>query len=303
MKYIDVSEWQGTVDWEAVKPHIDGAILRAGYGAGHADRQFARNAAECNRLGIPCGAYWFSYAGSAAKAKAEAEALLAAVKPWRMELPLCFDFEYDSVSVARSNGVPVSKALATAMVRAFCEAIEAGGYYALFYANPDFLSHYFDADLPKRFGLWLAQWPGGTPDVTKPPRQCAMWQWTSTGRVPGVTGNVDVSEAYTDFAAVIRAAGINRLGASEAPLEDARGAGAERLRGFETETTPPTSALRETAEATSPCTGEPFSAALRWAVDAGILPPDSDPADTPTLAAVAEMFCLCRRGCGKEDST
>ena len=105
MKYIDVSEWQGVVDWEKVKPHVDGVILRAGCGVSYADKQFARNAKECNRLGIPIGAYWFSYAKTAAQAKAEAQALLAAVKPYRMELPLAFDWEYESNAYAIKHGV------------------------------------------------------------------------------------------------------------------------------------------------------------------------------------------------------
>ena len=72
-KYIDVSTFQGEIDWERVKPQIDGAILRAGYGAGNIDAQFVRNITECNRLNIPVGVYWFSYAHNAAKALAEAD--------------------------------------------------------------------------------------------------------------------------------------------------------------------------------------------------------------------------------------
>lgn len=219
MKYIDVSQWQGIIDWEKVKGNIEGAILRAGYGAGHADPQFARNAAECNRLKIPCGAYWFSYAWTPEMAKREAGYLLEAVKPYRMELPLAFDFEYDSVTNAAKHGVNVTRALATAMVYAFCETAEAGGYWCLNYANPDFLNRYFSPDVPKRFGLWLAQWPGGTPDVTKPPREDAqIWQWGGS-IIPGITakdaqGNiapVDSNESYVDFAEIIRAAGMNHL--------------------------------------------------------------------------------------------
>ena len=219
MKYIDVSQWQGVIDWETVKGNIDGAILRAGYGQNNIDPQFDRNAAECNRLGIPCGAYWFSYAWTPETAKREAEYLLAAVKPYRMELPLCFDFEYDSVTSAAKRGVTVTRSLATQMVYAFCETVEAGGYWCLNYANPDFLTRFFTPDVPQRFGLWLAQWPGGTPDVTKPPRPDAqIWQWGGS-IIPGITardkdGNiatVDTNEAYRDFAAVIRAAGLNHL--------------------------------------------------------------------------------------------
>lgn len=213
MKIVDVSQWQGVIDWETAKPHIAGAILRAGCGKGVIDAQFQRNAAECNRLGIPCGAYWFSYATTPAEAEAEANYLLQAVKPYRMELPLCFDFEYDSVKNAKNRGVNITKELATSLVYAFCETIEAGGYWCINYANPDFLSRYFSPDVPQRFGLWLAQWPGGVPDVNKKPRPDAqMWQWGGSP-IPGITPgkNVDTNESYLDFAKLIRESKLNHL--------------------------------------------------------------------------------------------
>lgn len=213
MKIVDVSQWQGVIDWETAKPHIGGAILRAGYGKGRADAQFQRNAAECNRLGIPCGAYWFSYATTPTEAEAEAKALLEAVKPYKMELPLAFDFEYDSVANAKNHGINITKELATRMVYAFCETIETGGYWALNYANPDFLSRYFAPDVPQRFGLWLAQWPGGVPDVNKKPRpDVQIWQWGGS-LIPGITPgeNVDTNESYIDFAKLIRESKLNHL--------------------------------------------------------------------------------------------
>lgn len=211
MKYIDVSEHQGVIDWETVKGSIDGAILRAGYGKNHIDRQFARNAAECNRLGIPCGAYWFSYAKTTDEAKSEARDLLAAVKPYRMELPLAYDFEYDSVKNAERQGVKVTKDLATCLVHFFCQTVEAAGYWCLNYANPDYLNRYFDEHIPARYGLWLAMWPS-RPDLAKPPRaDCVLWQWTSRGSVPGISGPVDTNEAYQDFRTVIAEAGLNNL--------------------------------------------------------------------------------------------
>lgn len=218
MKIIDVSEWNGVIDWERVKPHIDGAIIRAGWGANHADRQFTANAAECNRLGIPCGAYWFSYATTPRMAAAEAQNMLDAVRPYRMELPLAFDYEYDSVRAAGGN---VSLDMATRMLYAFCEAIEAGGYWCLVYTNPDFMTRYFAPEIPQRFGLWLAQWPGGLPDLSKPPRpDVQLWQWTSKGSFPGIDSNVDTSEAFVDFAQLIRENGMNHLDNMPEPPAD-----------------------------------------------------------------------------------
>ena len=212
MKIIDVSQWQGVIDWEQVKGNVDGVILRAGYGSkGKADTQFARNAAECNRLGIPIGAYWFSYAKSVDEAKREAGHLLAAVKPYRMELPLAYDFEYDSVSNAEAQGVKITKALATSFAEAFCDAIEKGGYWVLNYTNLDYLQRMFDAKLTERYGLWLAAWKlSSNPDLSNPPRKCDIWQWGGS-QVPGIGGSVDTNECYRDFPALIKKAGLNHL--------------------------------------------------------------------------------------------
>ena len=152
MRIPDISEWQGRVDWAQVQPHIDGVMLRAGYGKGHADKRFAENAAACAARGIPMGAYWFSYAATAEESRAEAQCLLTAVQPYPVALPLAFDFEYDSVQSAARRSVTVTKALATELARAFCEEIERGGHWAVFYANPDYLARYFDEALPQRFG-------------------------------------------------------------------------------------------------------------------------------------------------------
>ena len=206
-KYIDISKWQGKVDFEKVKGKVDGVIIRAGYGQNNIDAQFERNISECNRLGIPCGVYWFSYAYTEEMAKKEAEYCLAAIKPYKVELPVCFDFEYDSVEYAQKNGVGVGKTLATALCHAFCGVIEKAGYYAMNYTNGDYLSRYFDAST-LRYDLWYAAWPS-KPDPNKPPRECGIWQYTSKGSVPGISGNVDMNYAYKDYPAIIKKAGLN----------------------------------------------------------------------------------------------
>lgn len=214
-KYIDVSHWQGDIDWEKAKKHVAGVIIRAGYGQNNIDKSFVRNITECNRLGIPCGVYWFSYAYTEAMAKAEAEYCLAAIKPYKVELPVCFDFEYDSVNYAKKNGVTVTKAMATKFVHAFCGAVEKAGYYAMNYTNQDYLSKYFD-DSTLKYDLWLAQWPN-KPDLDNPPDGVGIWQYSSKGSVDGITGNVDMNAAYKDYAAIIRAAELNKLKAETQP--------------------------------------------------------------------------------------
>lgn len=206
MKYIDVSEHQGLIDWEKVKPHIDGAILRAGYGRGTVDKQFYRNASECNRLDIPCGAYWFSYAYTPEMALNESKAFLEIISSSRMELPLAWDFEYDSVSYA-SGHTTVTRELVQNMATAFCDAVESAKYYCMLYANPDFINRYFGELAGGRFDLWLASWPNNV-DLKKPPRKCGIWQWGASS-VPGINGSVDTNESYRDYKAVIAQLGLN----------------------------------------------------------------------------------------------
>lgn len=203
---IDVSSHQGRIDWERVKAAgVQFAIIRAGYGLTHVDPQFKRNAAECNRLGIPCGAYWFSYATTPKKAQHEALALLDLVKPYRMEYPLCFDLEYDTLRYAKQQGVTIGKAQATAHAKAFLSEIEKAGYYAMNYANKDYLLNMFNMVSLARYDLWYALWGA------KKDRDCGLWQYSSGGRVAGISGNVDLNNAYKDYPAIIQAKGLNGL--------------------------------------------------------------------------------------------
>ena len=168
---IDVSEWQKTIDWEAVKAAgIEFAMIRAGYGQNNIDPQFKRNISECNRLGIPCGVFWFSYAYTEAMAIREAEYALAAVEPYKLDYPIAFDYESDSVKYAKKNGVEPDKAHVTGLAYAFCGRIEQAKYYAMIYTNPSYLSKYFDSYIPKNYDIWLAQWPS-KPDPSSKPSQ------------------------------------------------------------------------------------------------------------------------------------
>ena len=210
-KYIDVSTHQGEIDWEKVKSAgIDGVMIRAGYGQGVVDKQFVRNISECNRLGIPCGVFWFGYARSVTMAKKEAEYCLAAIKDYKVELPVAYDYEYESVNYAKSLGITITKAMATAFVHAFCGAVEEAGYYAMNYAGRDFLRSYFD-ETTLCYDLWHP-WYG---NAAEPGVDCGIWQYTSTGSVDGIEGDVDLNYAYKDYAALIRRVGLNGLTAEE----------------------------------------------------------------------------------------
>ncbi len=199
-KGIDVSAWQGdAIDWEAVKASgVEFVMLRAGTGRGSVDTAFRRNAAECNRLGIPIGVYWFSYALNPDMAAAEARTCLDTIRPYQIEFPVCYDLEYDTVWYAKSQGVKINKRLASEMVRAFCRVVKEAGYIPMNYGNGDFMRNYFDSTVPVEFPLWFAQWPKD-PDFDNPPRETEIWQYSDSGSVPGIPGKVDMDVCYADY--------------------------------------------------------------------------------------------------------
>lgn len=207
IKGLDVSEFQGTVDWEQVKAAgYQFAMLRAGYGSGIVDKQFHRNASECSRLGIPIGAYWFCYASSPQAAIREADACINTISGYQLDYPVCYDIEQASAAYAAGEGVTMTSSLAGQLVQNFCNRLEEKGWYAMFYTNRNFLDTCLGSDLAKRYAFWYARYVG-SPDGT----DCGMWQYTNEGSVPGISGNVDLDQAYIDYPAVIRAAGLNHL--------------------------------------------------------------------------------------------
>ena len=188
---IDVSEHQGVIDWERVKPQIDGAILRCGYGGDYTDQDdeyFKRNADECTRLGIPFGVYLYSYAKSIQAAQYEADHVLRLIKGYKLSYPVYLDLEEPGTQTG---------AVERAIV--FGDIIEAAGYWCGIYANLYWWETILKKDL-ERFTKWVAQYnvaceyTGANLDI---------WQFTSKGRVDGIDGGVDVNECYRDFPAEI----------------------------------------------------------------------------------------------------
>ena len=187
-KLIDVSEWQGKIDWEKVKPQIDGAILRCGYGSDlekYDDAQFKRNADECTRLGIPFGVYIYSYAKTEEKARSEAAHVLRLVKGYKLSYPVYLDLE--------ENGTQTG---AIERAKIFGDVIEKAGYWCGVYANLNWWNNYLKG--LDRFTKWVAQY---NTKCDYKGSHLDIWQYTSQGKVDGIKGNVDMNECYRDFPA------------------------------------------------------------------------------------------------------
>lgn len=202
LKGIDVSTWQGQIDWEKAKKEIDFAIVRIGFGTGTRDNTAKRNIQELNRLGIPYGVYYFSYAYTEEMARKEAKNTIAYLKEFGAEpsYPVYFDWEGDSRDYAKKQGVTVSNDLLRKMTVAFCEEIKAAGYYPGIYTNPSYIKNYYGTDIFKTYDLWLAHW------ATKPAYDANVWQYSDQGKVAGINGRVDMNYCYVDYPAIINGA-------------------------------------------------------------------------------------------------
>lgn len=193
---IDVSEWQGVIDWKKVR--TDFAILRAGYGrlVTQADRRFQANYEGCKSNNIPCGAYWFSYAESVDDARQEAAACLEIIKNRQFEYPIYYDVE-------EQRTLALGKQTVSAIIRAFLDSLEQSGYFAGLYMSLDNFNAYTDEEIRRRYAVWIADYGTQRPD------NAGMWQKSSAGRIDGIQGNVDLDESFEDYPSIIRNAGLN----------------------------------------------------------------------------------------------
>lgn len=217
---MDVSRHQGTIDWAKVKASgkIDGVMLRAmGNSAEgkpskpYTDPQFARNYAECKRLGIPCGVYGYFKAVNREQADKELAYFKKLLTGRSFELPVAVDIE-DEVQK------PLGKAALTDIAAHCLSTVESWGVYALLYTGLWFGQTYLymGGAALKPYDVWLARYPkdqSKTKPEDKPKTAFAfgMWQYTSTARVRGVSTGVDMSHAYKDYASIIKRAGLGAV--------------------------------------------------------------------------------------------
>ena len=208
---MDVSRHQGTIDWAKVKAsgRVDGVMIRAmGNGAGKAskpylDPYFARNYAECTRVGLRVGVYGYFKATTKAQADKELALFKQALGGRTFQLPVAVDIE-DEVQK------PLGKAALTDLTAYMLSTVESWGVYALLYTGLWFGSTflYIGGAKLKPYDVWLAAYRTRKPAPGWP---FGMWQYTSTARMPGVSTNVDMSHAYKDYASIIKRAGLSKV--------------------------------------------------------------------------------------------
>ena len=211
---MDVSRWQGNIDWNKVKASgkVDGVMLKtvstnsklSGRKDGlYIDPTFERNYSECKRLGIPCGVYYYTYATDKQMADAELALLKTALTGKTFELPVSVDVEDNKIKKVSTQELTDLAAYALG-------TIERWGFYALLYVGLYFAQKelYMGGAALKKYDVWLAAYRDTKPT---PSWSFGMWQYTSNGKIPGVSKGVDLSHAYKDYAAIIAKKGLDRL--------------------------------------------------------------------------------------------
>lgn len=206
LRGIDVSKWQGQIDFNAVKRSgVDFVIIQAGYGKSvtQTDPFFEINYTRAKAAGLKVGAYWFSYARTPDEATQEARTCAAVIANKQFDFPIYYDLENEP----KSNYFPfiTGKTNCSNMVKAFCTELEKLGYFAGLYISRSPLQTHITKEVAERFALWIAEY-GSNLNYTG---KYGIWQRSSTGRVVGVIGDVDIDEAVIDYSPIIINGGFN----------------------------------------------------------------------------------------------
>lgn len=205
-KGIDVSKWQGEINWEQVKASgVEFAIIRLGEiyqnDTNYVDTYFERNYSECKRLGIPVGIYVYTYCKTEDKIKEGANFVLSHLQGKTLDLPVYLDLEEKRI-------LEIGKDQITNLACQFGNIIEKAGLWCGIYANLNWIRNYLNMNILNRFTLWIAQYNikctyEGSYDI---------WQYSSSGQVTGIKGNVDMNYMYRDL--------ISEIGKYKKPVEN-----------------------------------------------------------------------------------
>lgn len=209
LKIIDVSRYQGAVDWDKVKASgVQGAFLKtvstnySEFGGLYIDPYFERNYAECKRVGIPVGAYYYTYAQDKAYADKELALFKQAITGKQFELPLVVDVEDNLLKPLSANAL-------TDLVEYAVQKVESWGCYAMIYTYLNYQNTELNMTRLSKYDLWLAAYRDTRPQAPAH----SIWQFTSSGSIPGVKGRCDVNWEYPIngkyHAEIIKNAGLN----------------------------------------------------------------------------------------------
>lgn len=201
VKGIDVSVWQGVIDWKKVKESgVKFAIIRSSFRT-ETDRMFEYNITEAIKAGVNVGVYHYCYATTVEDAREEARYFIDTVKPYQVNYPLMFDFE-------DNTQIKLGKEKLTEIAEAFLSELKNAGYYPMIYSYKNWLTNLLDMDKLSEYEVAVAEW-----DVPKSTYtgSYGIWQYSCKGKISGIEGDVDLDICYKDYAKIIREGNFNHL--------------------------------------------------------------------------------------------
>ncbi|MCM1226567.1 MAG: glycoside hydrolase family 25 protein [Clostridium sp.] len=201
-KGIDVSRWQGDINWTSVKnAGIKFVMIKAGYGKSNdqVDAKFKTNIAGAQKAGIDCGVYWYSYALNTADALMEAKACYNTIKSYKLSYPVAFDIE-DSSQMGLTN-TQLSN-----ITKVFCDHLESLKYYVTVYSFSSMFTDRFNSTVKSNYDVWVAHINVSKPSYTG---KYGMWQYSHTGKVNGISTAVDLDYSYKYYPDIIKKNKLN----------------------------------------------------------------------------------------------
>ena len=199
-RVLDISAYQGEVDFHRIKQDgIWGVMLKATEGERYLSPAFEKNYQQAKQAELEVGAYHYLRASTVPEAVAEANFFLSKVKEKQLTLPLAVDIEAPEQRQIEDLA-PIAAA--------FCDTLEKAGYYATIYSTVDWFKTKLSAKQLDRFDRWIAEEGVSKPNFEKP---YGMWQYTSSGKIPGIAKGTDLSVAYKDYAGIIQRAGLGQV--------------------------------------------------------------------------------------------
>lgn len=200
-KGVDVSYHNEEIDWEKVKSAgIDYVIIRAGY-TGKKDVKFEEYYEGARAAGLDIGCYFYTYSTTVEGAKRDAEFLLNILKGKKFEYPIYFDMEDPSQ-------LELSTDLRMKMLETFCTILSDNGFFPGLYTNNNWLLNYWHEEaVTTLYDVWYARY--GSYPAGKFDSEYGMWQYTETGKIDGITGDVDLNYSYKDYPYIIKKYGYN----------------------------------------------------------------------------------------------
>ncbi len=200
---IDVSKWQGDINWKKVSVSgIDFVMIRASFGSENVDEYLDKNVKGCEKYDIPYGFYHYTYARTAAEAKNEAKFFLNNIRGYSPKYPIVLDIEEEFYKKMDKDDV-------TKVINAFMDVLKDAGYYVMVYNSPNFIKACIDSTELEKYDIWIACWGDEERLASLYDGHYGIWQYSATGKVSGINGDVDLDYSYKDYEAYITENGFN----------------------------------------------------------------------------------------------